>query len=148
MFVRSLAFCVLLLIPAHEFIHQYRWMDKVIKQEQRMDYLLIDFRDASFLCGGRVKAGEKYLFGKNVGAIVGYEEISQIYLKKVSNRIPSYELEIKTRDGKTETLAIRIRRRAHFEDLIMLFMMINNRNPEVLFGYPGKRVDVISRSNR
>ena len=118
-------------------IKQYRRMNKVLKdaeEQNRMEQMITDFQEAVPLCGSRLKAGQNYLFGRNVGTIVRYEEIVRIYGTNTSFHIPPFEVRIQTQDGETNILAIRISRRTHEKDNLKLLAMIYAKNPEVKVG--------------
>ncbi|MBQ9155307.1 MAG: hypothetical protein IJ137_00840 [Eubacterium sp.] len=124
-------------------LHPYgmhKEMNKVIQREKNLNHMQEmekDFEYAVAFCKDKVKAGQIYLFGKNTGTILKYEEIERVYLYVHKTNFVEDKREMKavTRDKQTVTLC-NLRTGKKDEDELKVFLsLILAQNPSIKVGY-------------
>ena len=113
---------------------------RIIQREKdvnRLDRMLNDYQNSLPLCGDKVKTGQEYIFGKNVGSIVRYDEITKVYqyIHKTNFAEDKRQLKADIRGGGTKVVCNLKLKGKDDEELKKLLAVILSKNPEVKVGY-------------
>ena len=105
---------------------------ETLNQQGYMDFVLKEFEEASSFLGNNLRLGERNIFGKHSGIILGYNSIKKIYQKiyKVNFAERKRSLCVETVDDKTYEIGkLKLEGKSDNElKEIMIFFLSKNKN--------------------
>ncbi|MCF0135565.1 MAG: hypothetical protein HUJ69_03990 [Lachnospiraceae bacterium] len=131
---------VVVLILLYYIVPAVRLKKRLDAMEMRGDLLraYMDFKMAQPAFGGKLLVGNEYLFGKKVGGIIPYWEISKVYqyIHRTNFVEDNRLLKAVLPDGKKAVDVCKLPRRGKGDaELAHIIEFIQSRNPAVHVGY-------------
>ncbi len=113
-----------------------QWLDEM-EATGKLPYILQEFSTAPAFFKNALRLGSTYIFSKNRGEILRYENIERVYqhVSKTNGAEDARSLCMRTKDGKVYTLCYLPIKGKGDQELMLALQVMLMRNPSIQIGY-------------
>ena len=132
-----LGFGILLLCMGVFIRSKVRKQLDALEESGELPAILADFSQSYSLVDGKVRLGQRYVFGRKTGALVRYEDIQKIYqyIQRYMFIETYRDLRYVNPKGKVKSLCQLKRGKKSQDDVLKIMGFIQKKNPSVHLGY-------------